>query len=140
MKKIIYSVIVSLTLSLLNSCISGESKKSVIERKNECFKSKLDTIKMQDVYKDAMAAFVDTFKVWKSDSRYFGLPSVVTAQVDESIFFNSGKNKCLLLVLQKPKDTYIFGSVRVINGDLFNDKWIFFPNQTFELDYNTPHI
>lgn len=82
----------------------------------KCCEDLLINLKKEEIYQDVITSFKDTAKIFVSDKRYFGIPSYVDNRLDEFVFFNRDKNKCLLLMLQRMKDTLSFGACRIING------------------------
>jgi len=97
------------------SC-SSNGQKTEMKDKNTCFDIKLETLRNQSIYRDVISQFVDTFGVFEDSNRIFGRPDVVANKIDESVFFNSKKDECLLLVLQKFTNKILFGQVRLIRG------------------------
>lgn len=128
------TIVVSIILFVLASCGPQVPKKEYIDEINKCYSVILNQIKEQEIYKEVMVSFNDTFEVMRTDIKVFGLPSTHSSHIDESIFFNSDRKKCLLLVLEKPNDNYLFGTTRVVRGKLLNGKWVFSPSVQYYFD------
>lgn len=81
-----------------------------------------------------MDKFADTFRIMKLDKRNFGLPEIVNSKIDDAIFFNKDRTKCLLIVLHKNNNRFVFGNARVISGTLRHGQWIFEPSIHYSYD------
>jgi len=110
-------------LSFIFGCTSNEQV--LRHAKNECYADSLKNLQNEPVYNEVMSQFVDTFKIMKSDKRYFGASPGFDNKVDEAIFFNKNKTECLLVVLQKSIYDLVFGQARMIRGVLQGKKWVF---------------
>ena len=116
-------------LSFILGCTSnGQDLRKV---KNECYADSLKNLQNEPVYNEVMSQFADTFKIMKSDKRYFGAPPGFDNKIDEAIFFNKNKTECLLIVLQKSIYDLVFGQARMIRGTLQGKKWVFKPSTEY---------
>ncbi|MBK7290478.1 MAG: hypothetical protein KBF82_12215 [Chitinophagaceae bacterium] len=124
-----------LLLSFFLGCTTSDQ--AILQTKTKCYAGKLIDLKKSEIYNEVMEKFVDTFKVMKSDKRYFGVSEVVSNKIDEAIFFNEGQSECLLIVLQKNNYGLVFGSARIIRGEQNSGRWIFKPSieYTYSKDY-----
>lgn len=127
-------ILITYVISAMVVSCSSSGQKAEIKNKNICFDIKLEALRFQSIYRDVMSQFVDTFEVLETRNRIFGQPNVVSNKVDGSVFFNSKKNECLLLVLQKFTNKLLFGQVRLIRGRYVNGKWIFKPSMVYTFD------
>lgn len=118
-------------MTIIMSCNSNGQKSEILD-KNNCFDVKLEALKSQKIYKEVMSQFIDTFRVWRDSGSMFGRPNVVSNKIDESVFFNSKKEECLLIVLQRFTTSVSFGQVRVVRGRFIKGRWIFKPSMVFE--------
>jgi len=103
---------------------NAQEQDKLIKNKNICYDASLQHLKGEPLYSEVMSRFVDTFRVMKNDTPYFGIPEV-EKKIDEAIFFNKKKTKCLLLVLKKNNFNLVFGMARVIRGELKGNQWFF---------------
>ncbi len=109
-----------------------------LEQKNECFDEKLNELKKTNLYKTVLSEFTDTFKVLKNVKENFGVASYVKIKIDDAIFFKKDSSECLLIVLEKMKDSVDgFGSARIISGKDVQGRWKFEVSLDyyFEKDY-----
>ena len=126
MLKQILSITKTIFLSFIFGCTSnGQDLRQV---KNDCYVNILNELRNGSVYNEFMSQFVDTFKIMKTDKRYFGAPPGFDNKVDEALFLNKDKTECLLIVLQKNIYDLVFGGARMIRGTLQGEKWIFKPS------------
>lgn len=135
--KQIFSLIVAVFLNFIIGCTSnGQDMK---QAKINCYADKLKHMQREPLYEEVMLQFVDTFKVFKNDKRYFGVPEVVNNKIDEAIFFNESKMECLLIVLQRNNYDLVFGTARIVRGIAHDKKWVFEPSieYTYSKDYFT---
>ncbi len=133
--KQVFSLSISVFLSIIIGCTSnGQDMKQV---KINCYADKLKHMQSETLYEEVMLQFIDTFKMLKSDKRYFGVPEVVNNKIDEAIFFNASKTECLLIVLQRNNYDLVFGTARIIRGIGHDKKWVFKPSMdyTYSKDY-----
>jgi len=121
------------------SCKTESSKGKLILSKNECYEAKLKQLKKTTLYNNIIAAFNDTFPSLKTRKEYFGIPEIVTNQVDEAVFFKTDSSECMLVVLKKSKYSDLgFGNARMIRGIKNQlNKWSFEVSMDFffEKDY-----
>lgn len=85
-----------------------------------------------------MSAFRDTFPILKTKKEFFGVPEVVTNQIDDAVFFKRDSTECMLVVLQKSNlPELIFGQARMIRGSYKKNRWQFDVSMDFyfEKDY-----
>ena len=125
-------------ISASSSCQTTNRKDKIIFEKNKCYNVKLKELKTTSLYQYVMAAFRDTFLVLRTQKEYFGVPDVVTNQIDEGVFFKKDSSECMLIVLQKSKPPdYVFGRARMVRGYYKNNKWVFKVSMSFyfEKDY-----
>lgn len=81
------------------------------------------SLRKTQLYNNVMSAFRDTFPILKTKKEYFGVPEIVTNQIDDAIFFKQDSSECVLIVLQKSKHPeLIFATVRTVRGFLKNKK------------------
>ena len=95
-------------------------------------------LKKTQLYNKVMSAFRDTFPILKTKKEYFGVPEVVTNQIDDAIFFKKDSSECMLIVLQKSKPPdLVFATARTIRGFFKDNKWQFDVSMDFyfEKDY-----
>jgi hypothetical protein len=122
---------------IMNSLIGGcqPEKKIIISEKNNCFASKLSSIKPGSTYKKVMSEFMTEFETMKNQKEYFGITGYVENKIDDAVFFNKNADQCLIVVLQKSSDTIGFGGARVVNGYLSStNNWSFSPSIDFSFD------
>lgn len=113
-------------LILLNSFfISCRTPQDRIEQKNKCFAEKLIMLKQIKLYKTVFSAFEDTFEVLKQNKENFGMSSYADTKIDDAIFFKQDSTECLLIVLEKIKDSLVFGSARTVLGSNNGGHWKF---------------
>ena len=128
-------------ISVNSSCQNTNPKDKIILEKNNCYELKLLGLKKSPLYNEVMTAFNDTFVILKTKKEYFGVPEIVSNQVDEAIFFKKDSSECMLIVLMKTKYSDLsFGNARMITGVKNNSKWnfevsmdIFFAKDYFNL-------
>ncbi len=94
-------------------------------------------LKKTQLYNEVMSAFRDTFQILKTKKEYFGVPEVVTNQIDDAIFFKKDSSECMLLVLQKSSPDLVFATARTVRGFFKDNKWQFDVSMDFyyERDY-----
>jgi hypothetical protein len=137
MKVLIQISVLSLLIST-SSCQTTNPKDKIIFDKNKCYDEKLMLLKKTELYNELMSAFRDTFPILKTKKEYFGVPEVVTNQIDDAVFFKKDSSECMLLVLQKSgHPELIFATARTVRGFLKDNKWQFdvSMNFYFEKDY-----
>lgn len=78
-----------------------------------------------------MSAMRDTFPILKTKKEYFGIPEVVTNQIDDAVFFKRDSSECMLIILQKQSPDFVFGTARMIRGTFKENQWQF----SISLDY-----
>ena len=110
--------------------IGCNSMDKLIKNKNICYDATLKILRDDPLYGEVMSQFVDTFQVMKNDIPHFGIPEV-EKKIDEAIFFNQTKTKCLLIVSEKNNSNFVFGKARVIDGKSRGDRWIFEVNMEY---------
>ncbi|MET0636616.1 MAG: hypothetical protein ABWZ25_11355 [Chitinophagaceae bacterium] len=133
-QKYVVALIIVMIVTLFSCDLNGQ-KSNVIQEKNKCFNKKMGIRRSEKAYKDVMSRFLDTFEVLKTNKKYFGLQSIVSNRIDESVFFNKEKTECLLLVLQRmDSSSIVFGSVRIVRGKLVAGAWVFKPSMTYTYD------
>lgn len=137
MKIIIQTVYFSFLISVASSCQTTNSKDKIIFDKNKCYDNKLSYLKNVKLYENVMTAFRDTFQTLKTKKEYFGVPEVVSNQIDEAVFFKKDSSECMLIVLKKNSANLVFGTARMVRGLLKNNKWYFdiSMDYTFENNY-----
>lgn len=122
LKRLIFCNILLMTC-FIASCQSPPDK---INQKNRCYEKRLNELKKSNLYKKVISGFKDTFRILKDQKEYFGDPSIVDHKVDDAIFFKKDSSECLLIVLQRNRDTlYQFGSARIIKGVNRKGHWRF---------------
>jgi hypothetical protein len=137
MKVLIKIIILSFLVSLL-SCQTTNSKDKIIFDKNKCYDDKLTNLKKTRLYNEVMSAFRDTFSILKTKKEYFGVPQVVTNEIDDAAFFKNDSSECMLVVLQKSiYPELAFGNARMVRGFHKENKWYFKVSMEyyFEKDY-----
>ena len=138
MKFLTQTLVIVFLISSTTSCQTTNSKDKLIFDKNKCYDEKLVLLKKTRSYNEVMSAFRDTFQVLKTKKEYFGVPEVVTNQIDDAIFFKKDSSECMLLVLKKsrPPDL-VFATARTVRGFLKDNKWLFDVSMDFyfEKDY-----
>src|SRR5687768_17427540 len=125
MKFLTQTVVIALLISATTSCQTTNSKDKIIFDKNKCYDEKLMFLKKTKIYNEVMMTFRDTFRVLKTRKEYFGVPEVVTTQIDNAIFFKKDSSECMLIVLQKSTPDIAFGTARTIRGFLKEKSWYF---------------
>jgi hypothetical protein len=105
--------------------ISCQITQDRIEQKNKCFAEKLIKIKQTKLYKTVFSAFEDTFEVLKQNKENFGTSSYVDTKIDDAVFFKQDSTECVLIVLEKIKDSLVFGSARTVLGSNNDGHWKF---------------
>lgn len=126
MKVLIQISIFSFLVSGSSSCQTTNPKDKIIYDKNKCFDLKLTDLKKTSLYSEVMTAFRDTFPVLKTKKEYFGVPEVVSNEIDDAVFFKQDSTECMLIVLQKSKPPdLIFAKARTVRGFLKDNKWQF---------------
>jgi hypothetical protein len=133
-----HTLVIAFLISLTASCLTTNSKDKIIIEKNKCYDEKLLVLKRTQLYNEVMSAFRDTFQILKTKKEYFGVPEVVTNQIDDAIFFKKDSSECMLLVLQKSgHPELIFATARTIRGFLKDSRWYFDVSMDFyfEKDY-----
>ena len=98
------------------------AKDQLIRQKNQCYTSKLNTLKEHRLYKDVRASFVDTFSIIQKSRLKQPL---FEEKVDDALFFKADSLECLLIVVQRHYDSLGFGSARIYRGELFDRDWKF---------------
>lgn len=88
-------------------------------------------IKKENVYHEVRSAFVDTFLVWNSKGLRIGCSNNTEFTLDDAIFFNSDRTRCLLLGIRRQKsaiDSLTPGtnSIKVFAGELIHGSWQFY--------------
>jgi hypothetical protein len=121
-------------LVLVSSCQTKNSKDKIIFEKNKCYDEKLMLLKKTQLYNEVISAFRDTFTILKTKKEYFGVPEVVTNQIDDAIFFKKDRSECMLVVLQKSKPDLVFARARTVRGFLKDNKWQFDVSMDFYFD------
>ena len=86
-------------------------------------------------YQIVLRQFRDTFKILKNQMEYFGAPQLSQNKIDESVFFNSKKDECVLIVLIRHDSRMTFGSARIVQGKLQDGGvWTFGISMLFSFD------
>lgn len=138
MKFLPQTLIIGFLISSTISCKTTNSKDKIIFDKNKCYDEKLILLKKTSIYNEVMSAFRDTFPILKTKKEYFGVPEVVTSQIDDAIFFKKDSSECMLVVLKKfrPPDL-VFATARTVRGLYKDNKWQFDVSMDFyfEKDY-----
>ena len=116
--------------------------------KLSCYNSELKDLMLISDYKEIMQSAkkqVTLLKEETGQSLYKQDSYIDSAILDESVFFNAAKNKCILLLLrQTVKDLYL-DNILIIQGTKHNEKWSFnldrlpeVPNIKFTIDKSGP--
>ncbi|MEA5139520.1 hypothetical protein [Arcicella rigui] len=96
--------------------------------KLECYQLLLTKLKNEKKYNEVMStAMINLPNIVNSDSkRKLNDPSYIeTTLIDDAVFFNTNRNKCLLLVLQKTSKDLKLDQVLIIQGTYNRNKWEF---------------
>ncbi len=135
--KVLIQISVFSFLVSTSSCQTANPKDKIIFDKNKCYDEKLMLLKKTQLYNEVMSAFRDTFQILKTKKEYFGVPEVVTNQIDDAIFFKKDSSECMLLVLQKSSPDLVFATARTVRGFFKDNKWQFDVSMDFyyERDY-----
>jgi hypothetical protein len=135
--KILLTISIIVPLFFESSCQTANSKDKIILDKNKCYADKLTSLKQAPLYNEVLSAFRDTFEVLKAKKEYFGVPEVVSNQIDEAVFFKKDSSECMLLVLQKSIYPELsFGTARTIRGSWKEKKWHFKVSKEFLFSKN----
>jgi len=109
--------------SSTTSCQTTNSKGKIIFEKNTRYDEKLMILKKTHLYNEVMPAFRDSFPILKTKKEYFGVPEVVTNQIDDAAFFKKDSSECMLLVLQRSgHPELIFATARTVRGFVKDNK------------------
>lgn len=134
MQRIIFIYFITLLGFTLSCKSKSQNIKDVIEDKNKCYETKLKQIQVMPYYKDIMAQFEDTFEIMKKDKSCFGVPEVVSNEIDKAVFLNKNQNECLLIILQRNDLGMVFGNARIIHGNFSGKVWKFSVGMDFIFD------
>jgi hypothetical protein len=134
--KVFFSIsILSFLVCFSSSCQSTNKKDKIIFEKNNCYDLKLAYLKKTQLYTDVMKAFRDTFTILKTKKEYFGIPEVVSNEIDDALFFKQDSSECMLIVLKKSKPPdYVFATARTVRGFFKDNKWFFDVSMDFYFD------
>jgi hypothetical protein len=112
--KYIIAFIFSLVF-LFSSCLKSE--KEILFQKNDCYLSKLRKLVTDTLYTSVYSQFLDSFEVLRKNEKILQFRDY---EIDQAVFFNKARNKCILLILQRTtgKDIFGFGrAVMVVKND-----------------------
>lgn len=100
-------------------------------KKLDCYNSSLANLKRDSTYKLIMKTFDSVaLNIKDKEGFYVFHPEYVKDVLrDQSLFFNTNRSKCLILLLQKSKDDLNVDQVQIIQGTLKNGKWEFYNNR-----------
>jgi hypothetical protein len=107
------------------------------EDKVNCYSEKLKDLQNDSTYIAVKKQFADTFTVFRNDAQYFGKPGITEVKIDDAVFFDRTKSKCLVVVPIKNNAGLMFGGARIVYGILEQNKWIFraYEEYSFSNDY-----
>lgn len=125
----VFAILHLITFIIVLSCNKIDLKKR-INQVNKCHDKKLSELLYKPYYIDVHKQFRDSFSRLKERS---GLFKSRNSYIDKFAFFNEGKDKCILLLIQRDKknDKSYFGYGRVIEGAKKNSQWSFELSQLF---------
>lgn len=101
---------------------------SACNNKLECYQLLLTKLKKEKIYNEVMStALISLPNIVNSDSRrkIYDSSYIDSTLIDDSIFFNTNRNKCLLLILQKTSKDLKLDQVLIIQGTYNRNKWEF---------------
>ncbi|HMU45814.1 MAG TPA: hypothetical protein PKC72_05555, partial [Chitinophagaceae bacterium] len=112
-------------LILMNSC--SQNKKKNVEKINTCYNDHLTILQRDSEYKNLYKEFENSFPILIKANKEL---QFTENKIDSAVFFNKGKTKCILIILQKISiDISFFGFGRTVVGTKNNlGSW------SFELD------
>lgn len=96
--------------------------------KLSCFKSSLESIKRQEIYSEVhTAAFkiIPSLKNVNHHSVIADTSFIKKWKIDDAIFFNSKRDKCLLLLLEQTSSDMKLDQIEIVQGTLVNKVWRF---------------
>ncbi|WP_207428312.1 hypothetical protein [Pedobacter sp. SYSU D00535] len=96
--------------------------------KLSCFKSSLESLKGQEIYSEIQtAAFKVIPSLKNADNRSVIADTsfIKKWKIDDAVFLNSKRDKCLLLLLEQTSSDMKLDRIEIIQGTLINIAWCF---------------
>jgi hypothetical protein len=126
-------LIIFLAARLVISC-KYDNERKMISDKNSCYVSKLNQLENDSLFITVHKEFSDSFVTLKNRERILQFRQNV---IDDAVFFSKKKDECILLILQKPMDTTLFGYGRAVYAKKEGIHWQFELSREyiFENDY-----
>ena len=103
-----------------------------------CYQDNLEALKLSPEYREVMVTGkkqLPRLTGERGQNLFRDTTYVDTAIIDDAVFFNKDKNKCVLLILQKTSKELYLDQVLIIQGTKLKGEWKFKQNRMpgFEL-------
>lgn len=104
------------------SCIDNSSNKL------SCYNDYLTSLKKEEVYSTILASVHKSIPTLKTPQNRVILQDtsfIINWKLDDAIFFNSKKDKCLLLILEQTNKDLRLDQIEIVQGTLVDKSWRF---------------
>ncbi|SHM49537.1 hypothetical protein [Mucilaginibacter sp. OK098] len=96
--------------------------------KLSCYNDRLTTYKKEKLYVQLIKSAKKEIPLLNDEhgQNLFKVPSYIdSAMIDDAVFFNQDKNKCLLFILQQTSNKLYLDQVLIIHGSYIKGEWEF---------------